>query len=105
VARERLGMSRVKEEQQVAEQMIRLYCRKKEGNGELCPSCAELLQYARMRLEHCRFGENKTTCKKCPVHCYRPEMRERIRKVMRWAGPRMIWYHPAAAIRHLFREL
>ena len=98
-------MSRVKEEQQVAEQMIRLYCRKKEGNGELCPSCAELLQYARMRLEHCRFGENKTTCKKCPVHCYRPEMRERIRKVMRWAGPRMIWYHPVAAIRHLIKEL
>ena len=98
-------MSRVKEEQQVAEQMIRLYCRKKEGNGELCPSCAELLQYARMRLEHCRFGEKKTTCKKCPVHCYRPEMRERIRKVMRWAGPRMIWYHPVAAIRHLIREL
>ena len=98
-------MSRVKEEQQVAEQMIRLYCRKKEGNGELCPSCAELLQYARMRLEHCKFGEKKTTCKKCPVHCYRPEMRKRISEVMRWAGPRMMFYHPVAAIKHLIREL
>ena len=98
-------MNRIEEEQQVVEQMIRLYCRKKEGNRELCPSCTELLQYAKARLEHCKFGEDKTTCKKCPVHCYRPEMRERIRKVMRWAGPRMIWYHPAAAIRHLIREL
>ena len=43
--------------------------------------------------------------KKCPVHCYRPEMREQIRKVMLWAGPRMIWYHPVDAIRHLIREL
>ena len=97
-------MSRIKEEQQVVEQMIRLYCRKKEGNRELCPACAELLQYAKARLEHCKFGENKTTCRKCPVHCYRPEMKERIRKVMRWSGPRMIWYHPVAAIRHLVRE-
>ena len=98
-------MSRIEEEQQVVEQMIRLYCRKKEGNKELCPSCTELLQYAKARLSHCKFGENKTTCKKCPIHCYRPDMRERISEVMRWAGPRMICYHPAAAIRHLIREL
>ncbi len=98
-------MSRIKEEQQVVEQMIRLYCRKKEGNSQLCPSCMELLQYAKARLEHCKFGENKSTCRKCPVHCYRPEMKEQIRKVMRWSGPRMIWYHPVAAIRHLIREL
>ena len=98
-------MHRIKEEQLVVEQMIRLYCRKKEGNRELCPSCTELLQYANARLEHCKFDEDKTTCKKCPVHCYRPEMREQIRKVMLWSGPRMIWYHPVDAIRHLIREL
>lgn len=98
-------MNRIKEEQRVVGQMIRLYCRKKEGNKELCPSCKELLQYATARLEHCKFGENKPTCKKCPIHCYSPQMRERIRKVMRWAGPRMIWYHPVAAIKHVIREL
>ncbi len=96
-------MNRIKEEQRVVGQMIRLYCRKKEGNKELCPSCKELLQYATARLEHCKFGENKPTCKKCPIHCYSPQMRERIRKVMRWAGPRMIWYHPVAAIKHIIR--
>ena len=97
-------MSRIKGEQQVVEQMIRLYCRKKEGNKELCPACIELLQYTKARLEHCKFGEGKTTCRKCPVHCYRPEMREQIRKVMRWSGPRMILYHPITAIKHLIRE-
>ena len=78
-------MKRIKEEQRVVEQMIRLYCRKKEGNNELCPGCQELLQYATARLERCKFGENKPTCKKCPIHCYRPQMKERMCKVMRWA--------------------
>ena len=85
--------------------MIRLYCRRKEGNKELCPSCTELLQYAHARLSCCKFGENKTTCRKCPVHCYRPQMKERIREVMRWAGPRMMWHHPIAAVKHMLREL
>jgi hypothetical protein len=28
-------------------------------------------------------------------------MRENIRKVMRYAGPRMIYHHPIMALRHL----
>ena len=98
-------MSRIEEEKRVVEQMIRLYCRKCEGHDELCPSCKELLDYAHSRLERCRYGEHKPTCKKCPVHCYRPQMKERIRMVMRWSGPRMIIYHPIAAIQHLIREI
>ena len=98
-------MSRIEEEKRVVEQMIRLYCRKCEGHDELCPSCKELLDYAHSRLERCRYGEQKPTCKKCPVHCYRPDMKERIRMVMRWSGPRMIIYHPIAAIQHLIREI
>ena len=98
-------MNRIDEEKRVVEQMIRLYCRKQEGNKELCAECQELLQYATARLEHCKFGEKKTTCKQCPIHCYRPQMKEQMRKVMRWAGPRMILYHPIAAIKHIIREL
>ena len=98
-------MNRIDEEKRVVEQMIRLYCRKQEGNKVLCPECQVLLQYAIARLEHCKFGEKKTTCKKCPIHCYRPQMKEQMRKVMRWAGPRMILYHPIAAIKHIIREL
>ena len=96
---------RIEEEKAVVEQMIRLYCRKKEGNAELCPSCQELLDYAFKRLDRCRYGSEKPTCKKCPIHCYRPDMKERIKEVMRWSGHRMILYHPTAAILHLIREL
>ncbi len=96
-------MSKKEHEKRMVEQMIRLYCLKKEGNASLCPACEELLKYAHFRLDHCRFGNDKTSCKKCPVHCYRPQMRERIRVVMRWAGPRMMLYHPMAALKHLFK--
>lgn len=97
--------SRIEEEKKVVEQMIRLYCHKKEGNGELCQNCHELLDYAHSRLDRCRYGEEKPTCKKCPVHCYRPDMKERVRAVMRWSGPRMMLYHPVAAIKHIYREM
>ena len=96
---------RIEEEKAVVELMIRLYCRQCEGHTELCPSCSELLNYACSRLDRCRYGESKPTCKKCPIHCYRPEMKVRIRKVMRWSGPRMMLYHPLAAIKHLLREI
>ncbi len=96
-------MNKIKSEQRTVELMIRLYCRRKEGNMTLCPECSELLDYALRRLERCKFGDGKSTCRKCPVHCYKPQMRDRIREVMRWAGPRMLFLHPVAALRHLFQ--
>jgi hypothetical protein len=97
--------NRIKEEKKVVEQMISLYCRQKEGNASLCPACNEVLEYAMKRLDHCRYGSNKPTCKKCPIHCYSPEMRMRTKAIMRWSGPRMILYHPVSAVKHLLREL
>ena len=73
---------RITQEKRTVEIMIRLYCRKKEKNATLCPKCEELLRYAHARLDHCPFGEKKSSCKKCPVHCYKPAMRKRMREVM-----------------------
>ncbi len=72
------------------------------GGPGLCGECRELLEYSLARLEHCKFGNAKTKCHKCPVHCYRPDMREKIRTVMRFSGPRMLLYHPLEALRYLF---
>lgn len=97
-------MNRIESEKKTVGVMIRLYCRIYEGNKQLCQECSELLRYAEERLDRCKFGNEKPTCKKCSVHCYKPDMRERVRKVMRWAGPRMMLYHPIEAIRHLMRK-
>lgn len=97
--------SRIEQEKRVVSLMIALYCRHKEGNRSLCPDCQALLEYAHTRLSHCRYGECKPTCKQCPIHCYNPRMRERMRTVMRYAGPRMLLYYPLPALLHLWREL
>lgn len=98
-------MTRIDTEKYVVELMIRLYCRRREGNTALCDECRELLDYARHRLSLCPFGERKGSCRKCPVHCYRPDMAVRMRDVMRYSGPRMMMHHPIHALRHLITEL
>ena len=145
-------MSKIEQEKQMVEAMIRLYCKgKRHGETEnyekdmncpsnpsnpiipstpttpttpipanrssshplaphrspltvppLCPQCQELLTYAHQRLEHCKFGEDKPSCTCCPVHCYKPAMRQQIRQVMRYSGPRMLLHNPVLAIRHLW---
>jgi hypothetical protein len=82
--------------------MLRIYCRGRHGGGrELCGECRELQVYAEGKLEKCRFGDRKPKCSQCPVHCYKPAMRERIREVMQYAGPRMMTRHPVLAVRHI----
>jgi len=98
--------SRITREARTVEAMLRLYCRGQHGTpAGLCQDCRELFAYARERLDRCPFGEGKTTCARCPIHCYRPERREQIRKVMRYAGPRMLYRHPIMTIRHLIDGL
>jgi hypothetical protein len=82
--------------------MILLYCRGHHGTDgtQACEKCASLLVYASRRTERCVFGDAKPTCANCQVHCYTKEMRDRVRTVMRWAGPRMLLRHPILALRH-----
>jgi hypothetical protein len=82
--------------------MVRIYCCGHHGTrDELCTECEALSRYALERLRRCPFQEGKTTCAKCPVHCYRPDMRSHIRAVMRYAGPRMLTRHPLLTLYHL----
>jgi len=81
--------------------MIGIYCRDHHGGGEdLCEDCGALWSYAAQRADRCPLRADKPTCVKCPVHCYQPAMRERIRLVMRYAGPRMAWRHPVLFLFH-----
>ena len=87
-------------EKETVSLMIALYCRKHHGSKKLCPDCAALDAYARRRSDKCPFMETKTFCSNCRVHCYKADMREKIRAVMRFSGPRMLLYHPVMAVRH-----
>jgi hypothetical protein len=93
-------------DQVTVEAMVRLHCagRHRTGPGTLCESCQALLEYAHARLANCPFGPEKTTCRECPIHCYRPAERAAMKDVMRYAGPRMLWRRPILATRHLLLE-
>ena len=95
-------MTRIQRERRTVEAMIRLYCRDHHDSQGLCSDCANLLAYARKRLERCPFQDAKPTCAKCHVHCYKPDMREKVTAVMRYAGPRMIRRHPLMALLHVW---
>ena len=98
----KLLTGRLKREYRTLEAMIDLFCRCRHGKAlRPCPACKTLLDYAGARLAQCPYGEKKPTCAHCPVHCYKPGMREEIRRVMRFAGPRMLWHHPVLALRHI----
>ena len=98
-----MTMPHIEEEKRTVRLMIGLYCSHHHVGDGMCDECRSLAEYCDQRLDHCRFGEHKPTCKKCPVHCYKPAMRERIRQVMRYSGPRMLFRHPIASIKHLLR--
>lgn len=92
----------IMEEIRLMEVMIHVYYYKLEEE-EI--SEARMLNYARKRLEFCQFGEQKTTCQKCPVHCYQPNYREQMKKIMRYSGPRMLFKHPILTVKHAYRGM
>ena len=94
--------ARLRRERRTLEAMTVIYCRDIHGGAAgLCAPCRELVDYANQRLDRCPFGPEKPTCVKCPIHCYGAAHRERVRTVMRYSGPRMLWRHPLLALLHL----
>jgi hypothetical protein len=67
----------------------------------VCPECAELLRYAEKRRAFCP-KDPKPFCSYCDTHCYSAEMRDRMREVMRYSGPRsLLRGHAVDGIKHL----
>jgi Nitrous oxide-stimulated promoter len=100
-AKNDLAGGRLARERTTMSAMVQIYCRDHHQPAEgLCVECRQFLDYAEVRLERCRFGEEKPTCANCPVHCYQRDCREQARVVMRYAGPRMMWEHPVMSLRH-----
>ena len=95
---------RIRREKKTIDRMVHVYCKgnhKTKGN-QLCTECSEFLAYAFLRLDKCPFQEEKSTCGKCLVHCYQPQMREKAKKIMRYSGPRLLLRAPGLALHHAF---
>ncbi len=97
------------EEKNLLACMIDIYCRKNKHEGKqkgaLCPQCQALLSYANQRIDKCPFLDTKSFCSSCTVHCYQADRREQIRRVMKYAGPVMLWIHPVPAVKHMINTV
>lgn len=97
-----INNSRINEQKETIKVMIYYYCKRKHGNNNsLCYKCSDLLKYATMRIDKCRYGEKKPNCSECKIHCYKIHMRESIIEVMKFSAPRMLIYNPKIVIKHL----
>lgn len=95
-------MNKIDYQIETVSKMIYLYCRLKHGNtSKLCNECNQLLEYAGKRLRNCPYAANKPECKDCETHCYNNKMREKIKEVMRYTGPRMLFYSPVDFAKHI----
>lgn len=93
---------------EIIDTMVHIYCRGQRhvmAKETLCADCSRLLEYAKQRVDTCMHAQEKLFCSKCPIRCYKPEMRERVRAVMQYAGPRMLWHSPMTALKHMIASL
>ena len=94
---------RIARETKTITAMLSLYCRHhhKSDDPGICKQCKEIQDYAIKRLHNCPFIEIKPTCANCLVHCYKKDIRDKVRQVMRYSGPRLLFTHPILALCHI----
>ena len=93
---------RIRREKKTISVMIGMYCRARHNSAIVpCEECGALLLYAHLKIDTCVFHAHKPVCNECRVHCYSRAMREEVRKVMRFSGPRMLLAHPVLGVRHM----
>lgn len=93
---------RVKREKRIVQLMMNKYCEDIHNNSTLCTDCNELLEYAERRLLTCPYIENKPVCSNCDIHCYNKNQKEKIKKVMRTVGPKMIYTNTLDTLWYFF---
>ncbi len=88
----------------IIEWMIKYNCSKNHSASGLCEDCSSLLRYATIRIEKCPYGDDKPVCSNCTIHCYIPEKRGRIKDVMKFSGPAIIFRKPLTGIRYILKK-
>jgi len=100
-------MNKIKQRQnEQLEVIIQIYCKAKhDSSGKLCADCANLLLYAKTKIEKCPFNDKKPNCGSCKIKCYSKPMQDKIIKIMKYVGPRLVFTHPIMTINHLTNYL
>ena len=76
--------------------------RAKDAAG-MCPECRGAIEQTLARAEACPHG-HEGTCQDCATPCQRGEAQQRIKAIMRYAAPRMMFRHPLMALGYLRKK-
>lgn len=97
---------RLEREDKTVKAMIEIYCKEKHNsNITFCSECKQIYDYASYRIMRCPHKDKKPSCAKCEIHCFSNLMKEKIKQVMKFSGPRMLIYHPLLSLFHYFDSL
>ncbi|PVX24452.1 MAG: nitrous oxide-stimulated promoter family protein [Candidatus Bathyarchaeum sp.] len=92
----------IKREKKMVEAMVQIYCESHHSTRKsLCSKCVDLKDYAKNRLENCRYQEKKPVCGRCGLKCYNNKFRDYAETVFMYSGPRMFFQHPILGLRHI----
>lgn len=102
-------MSDQENDMRTLEAMGRMYCKKfhvhavKDDAG-LCPECRETVEATARRTQMCPFN-HEGNCQDCPIKCQRGDAQDRIKAIMSYSAPRMLFVHPIMTGRYLQRKI
>lgn len=74
------------------------------GNDIMCPECREAIEGTLQCAEACPHG-HEGNCQDCDTHCQRGEAQQNIKRIMRYAAPRMAIRHPLMTATYLRKKL
>jgi hypothetical protein len=60
------------------------------GERKFCPECSSFMEYAIAKRMKCPLEAEKPSCKHCRIHCYATEQRAKVRKIMGYAGRKLM---------------
>ena len=92
----------IKREKKMVEAMVQIYCRNHHfTKNTLCSECITLMDYAKNRLDNCRYQEKKPVCGRCGLKCYNNKFKDSAEKMFMYSGPRMFFRHPILGFHHV----
>jgi Nitrous oxide-stimulated promoter len=95
--------SNEEDEKITIQMMIELYCRNNHRNTiYLCDDCSKLLSNATTLINNCPYSP-KPACGACKNNCFSVEHKKRMKQVMKYSGPKMLFRHPILTIKHIWK--
>lgn len=86
----------------------RIYCKGNHKDvthdgGGMCAECRNAIEATLARAQSCPLGHTGN-CQDCAIKCQRGEAQTTIRRIMRYAAPRMAFRHPVMTLGYLRKK-